>query len=257
MLVVLNFMKKSPYAIEHLRDKLASEKKLQKLKKTYSLKYLEIKDSNSAPFWNVKWSIYNGLQQQDSITKDRIRTTASFLPKTAKRILDIGIGHGWVEELIENRDVELYGNDISDQAIKDVKRRFQGKFLTQSLYNLKYKKNFFDTIFLLEVLEHVPPSMTFKVLSDIRNILKSQGYFILSVPTNEGLEHMFGNPNGHVRMYTIPLISAELQLAGFKVIKLKTLYAFNKYYIFKKMIAKYLWKNHWHPNNIIILAQKI
>jgi TolB-like protein len=71
---------------------------------------------------------------------------------------------------------------------------------------------------------------------------------------NEGLEEMKDNPNGHLRMYTEDLITAELRLAGFKVLAVKTLFAFKNFYKVKKIIARIL-KNRWKPNNIIVLAQ--
>lgn len=246
----------SPYQTEQHRNELATLGKLQELKKTYTSKYPEIRDENSARFWNHRLANHEELHQQDGMTQDRIKIAARFLPQYADRVLDIGIGHGWVEELIVKRNIEIYGNDISDQTIKNLKNRFQGFFSVQSLYKLHYKKQFFDAIFLLEVLEHVPPSKTLRVLKKIRNLLKPHGCLILSVPTNEGLDVMPDNPNGHVRMYTIPLIRAELELCGFKVINLKTLYAFRRNYTLKKLLA-YIWRNRWRPNNIVVLAQKI
>src|SRR5579885_2818701 len=239
-------MKRSPYDIEYYRTELAILGKLNLLKTTYSSKLPEIKDENSNSFWNYRLAKYETLSQQDGMTKDRIRIAAKFLPLGVKSVLDIGVGHGWIEELIVKRHIDLYGNDISDRAIKNIKKRFAGSFSVQSLYNLQYEKEFFDAIFLLEVLEHIPPSKTFKVLKKIWSLLKARGYFILSVPMNEGLEFMSDNPNGHVRLYTIPLICAELNLAGFKVLKLKTLYAFSKNYTLKKILT-YLWKGHWKP----------
>jgi SAM-dependent methyltransferase len=121
---------------------------------------------------------------------------------------------------------------------------------------MKYKQGFFDVVFMLEVLEHVPPSKTFFLLKNLKRFLKSDGILILSVPTNEGLDGMESNPNGHVRMYTEDLIRTELKISGFEIIEIKTLYAFSNLYTFKKIIAKIL-KNHWEPNGIIVKAKPL
>ncbi len=84
--------------------------------------------------------------------------------------------------------------------------------------------------------------------------MKKNGFFIISIPTNEGLEKMKNNPSGHVRIYTENLIRAELKIEGFRILKLKTLYAFKNFYSFKKVSSKFL-KNRWRPNNIVILAK--
>jgi 2-polyprenyl-3-methyl-5-hydroxy-6-metoxy-1,4-benzoquinol methylase len=250
-------MNLSSYSIEHKRAQLAKEGKLDQLRLLYTPKYPEIKDENTAPFWNERYRRRSPLAEQDGMTRDRVRITANFYPASTlpkSTVLDIGIGDGWLEEILELKNVQLYGNDISDIAIRNAKQRFKGEFNIQSIYHLKYDR-LFDAIFLLEVLEHIPPSKTFKVLGDIYKLLKPHGYFILSVPTNEGLETMPNNPNSHLRMYTIPLIHAELEMAGFLVSQVKTLYAFPTHYALKKLLTR-IWPNRWQPNNIIIQARK-
>src|SRR6266511_4726699 len=113
-------MPKSAYQIEHKRSELAAQGRLSELRQLYSAKYPEIKDENSSHFWNERLEGRQPLRMQDGMTRDRTKLAARFLPPWAKYVLDIGIGSGWVEELIEGRDVKLYGNDISDIAIKQI-----------------------------------------------------------------------------------------------------------------------------------------
>src|SRR3989304_2736452 len=96
---------------------------------------------------------------------------------------------------------------------------------------MRCPQRFFDAIFALEGLEHVAPSKIFNSLEKMRN-----------------------NPSGHTRTYTENLIRAELKIAGFKILKLKTLYAFKSFYGFKKISSKIL-RNRWKPNDIVVLAK--
>lgn len=261
----LSNMRKLAFAIEHKRAELAAAGKLKELRKLYSSKYPEIKDENTSSFWNERYEQRTPLAEKDGMTRDRVRIAASFLPSSAMDILDIGMGDGWLEEEFESKDLptrymNVFGNDISDVTIERLHLRFADRFLScaftvESLYKMRYQKDMFDAVFLLEVLEHVPPSKTFKLLKDIHEFLKPDGCLILSVPTNEGLESMSSNPNSHVRMYTVPLITTELKLAGFTVQQIKTIYAFSSYYRLKKLLMR-VWRNHWRPNNIIIQACK-
>jgi len=246
-----------PFEIEKNRQKIAETANLEKLKTTYSNNLPEINDLNTAPFWDERLNKKHTLQMEDGMTQERIKAAFEFLPMTVKKVLDIGVGYGFIEEMLSSRrsSLEFYGNDISDIAIEYIKSRFPGKYKVESVYTMEYPKEFFDAVFLLEVLEHITPSKTFVVLGKIKKVLKKSGYFILSVPMNEGLEHMKNNPNGHVRMYTPQLITAELKIAGFEVMKYKTIYAFPSMYWLKSQIAK-VWKR-WKPNNIIILARSI
>lgn len=246
---------KKPFLVERARQILASINDLATLKKTYALKYAEIKNLNTSVFWNKKLSDKTSLEKQDGMTKDRIKAAFNFVPKNAGKILDIGAGHGFVEELIgKNKKIKIYGNDISNAAVKKLKGNFKGNFRKESVYRMKYPKRFFDAILMLEVLEHIPPSKVFNVLKKVREFLRKRGSFIVSVPTNEGLEKMKENLNRHTRTYTENLIRAELKIAGFKVVELKTLYAFKNFYVFKKISSKIL-RNRWKPNDIVILAK--
>jgi len=244
---------KKPFLVERARQILASISDLDSLRKMYDSKYAEIKNLNTSSFWNSKLQ-ESKLGKQDGMTKDRVKTAFGFLPRNAKRVLDIGAGNGFIEELLNRKNVKIFGNDISDVSIKNLKNRFRGQFRKESIYRMRYSKRFFDAIFALEVLEHVAPSKIFNSLKKIRKILRINGSLIISVPTNEGLEKMKNNPSGHTRTYTENLIRAELKIAGFKILKLKTLYAFKSFYGFKKISSKIL-RNRWKPNDIVVLAK--
>jgi 2-polyprenyl-3-methyl-5-hydroxy-6-metoxy-1,4-benzoquinol methylase len=249
--------KKNPYIIEKLRQSLASKNNLDGLKVLYDKPTAQIPNLNTASFWNKRIEQDLDHVPPDGMTNDRIDIAYKFMPKNVNRILDIGAGYGYIEHLIsKNKNIKIYGNDISENAIKNLNRRFSGNFRLESVYKMKYKPNMFDAIFMLEVLEHIPPGRTFKVLEDVKRFLTKNGSVIISVPTNEGLEKMQHNLNGHVRMYTKDLITAELRIAGFKVISVKTLSAFRNLYIFKKLISKVL-RSKWEPNDIIIVAKSV
>ncbi len=212
----------------------------------------EIVDLNTSSFWDIRLADPLILRSQDGMTKDRIKLACDFLPNNAKRILDIGAGKGFLEEMLcKRKGIKIYGNDISEVSIRSLKMRFKGDFIKGSIYNIKYPPRSFDVIYVLEVLEHIPPSKIFAVLGRIKSFLKKSGTLIASVPSNEVLEQMDDNPNAHVRDYTKELIKAELKLAGFKVVRIETLYAFKQYYFLKKLIARII-PNRWQPNNIVL-----
>lgn len=249
--------KKNPFNVEKCRQNLAESGDLVTLSRMYSSSFKEIKNLNTSKFWDSKFSKHEDLSRQDGMTKERIKIVSSFIPDSAKKVLDIGAGAGFIEELIFKREnIEIYANDISSNAIRNLEQRFKGNFTVKSIYKMNYSGNFFDAILSLEVLEHIPPHKIMSVLSNIRKILKKKGILILSIPTNEGLEYMKNNPNGHVRCYTIPLIKAELEMMGFEIFKVRTLMAFKNYYFIKKVLTKIL-INRWKPNVIVIKAKKI
>jgi 2-polyprenyl-3-methyl-5-hydroxy-6-metoxy-1,4-benzoquinol methylase len=248
-------LQKKAFQLEKNRQKLAFMGELSVLNEKYKQSLPEIKNLNTSKFWDQRIDARIDHGPGDGMTRERVDIAYKFMPKRAMKVLDIGAGYGYIEKLLcINPNIEIFGNDISPNAIENLQKRFKGKFKLESLYKMKYKSEFFDAIFMLEVLEHVPPSKTFGLLADIKRMLKKRGYLILSVPMNEGLEEMKDNPNGHVRIYTQALIKAELEIADYDVLSSKMLYAFNTHYMLKKLISK-ISRNRWQPNNIVLLAQ--
>ncbi len=242
-----------------VRENFIREDEINKFKKTYQKQINREANFNTGKFWDEKFStIESSLSSQDGMTKDRVRTAYNFIPKGAKRILDIGAGLGFIEELLsKNPHASITGIDVSSNAIKSLKGRFKGNFKQASLYSISFPVSSFDVILALEVLEHIPASKIFSILRKINKFIKRGGYFILSVPMNEGLEKMKDNPNGHSRAYTENIITTELQISGFKVIDLKKFIAFKDFYFVKSRILSRVLKDRWMPNNIVIKAQKI
>src|SRR5438067_432547 len=71
------------------------------------------------------------LSDQDGLTKDRVKIASSYIPKQAIKILDVGAGYGFVEELLEKDDrLKIYGIDISQEGVQLLSKRFQGEFKT-------------------------------------------------------------------------------------------------------------------------------
>ncbi len=244
------------FSMEKLRKKLLKLKKRKKLLATYSKKYPQIKDENSSKFWDKKLTNEENLIHP--MEKDRIRIVAKLIKK-GDNVLNLGIGKGELENYLYTKfsnTISWTGTDITENWFKKLKKNFpKWKFRKTKLTKLPFKTNLFDTIYLLEVLEHIQPDKTFKVLYEIKRVLKKNGLFIISVPINEGLESMFPkNPNAHVRIYSKNLIEFELKEVGFKIKKIHKLTAFSKFYHIKKLINNIL--KIKHSNNLIIIAKK-
>lgn len=249
----------NPFKIERVRDSLAKNRKLKELKKTYALKLAEIEDLNKPELWNGLISKNIEREKKSPITKDRIKTVISAIKKGRGKLLDVGFGYGFIEEVLRDSHFILHGIDISPLAVKRIKKKVKGNFRISSILKIPYKDDFFDIVLALEVLEHITPSNTFNALNELKRVLKAKGLMIISVPINEQLEKKCKqglNPSGHVRGYTQELIKSELEIAGFKLVQEKLLYAFERFYILKKFLQRTILKNRWSPNNIIIIARK-
>jgi len=249
------------FKIESKRRQLARNKEYKKLKLTYLRNFPEIEDINSPEFWNELNRNNIVSSKNNPMASDRINIICQLIPKGTEKILNIGFGSAQLEKQIfsTSQNFNWYGIDISNKSVEKASKLYlEAKFKIGSITNLEYQKSFFDCVIASEVLEHIKPSEIFKSLKEVKRVLKPKGYFIVSIPINEGLKKLVknnNNPNGHVRVYSLNLIKAELEITSFKVIKTIFLYAFNKKYKLKTLIIKLL-PSLKKPNNIIIIAQK-
>lgn len=254
----------SPFVIEDLRNELALKKDFVNLKKTYDLNYPEIEDYNSSKFWDKLNQKFGSELKNNPMARDRLRWVADYIRGNAKDnsiILNVGFGSCELEKQLLYKENYIWsGVDISSKSVKNASEKFpSANFSLGNLNDLVLTNNRYDYVILLEVLEHIKPRKTLKVLSKIYEALKVGGKIIVSVPLNEGLEEMINNaqnPNAHLRVYTPTLIVAELQISGFQVIKQRVLYAFNSFYILKSIFVNILAKGFRLPNDIIIIARK-
>lgn len=255
---------KDPFTVEKIRQHLAERENYSNLKKMYSAKLPAVKNINTAKFWDSKINLEKAIHKKSPIVKDRINVVFQFIKSTKirkGRLLDIGVGYGLIEKKLSKykKEISLTGIDISKKAITAAKSKFKGNFKIGSANNLEFPDEKFDTVIALEILEHIPPKDTFKVFSEVKKVLRQDGYFIISVPMNEGLEELVKsgkNLNAHLRIYTKDLLKAELHLSGFKIIKDKELFAFSNKYRLKTILSRTVLPKRWRPNIVIILAQK-
>lgn len=254
--------KQNPFRVEEFRDFLANKGLLSKFKSTYSENYSSIEDLNSSVFWNKIFLTSGPKEIESSIVKDRIQNIIKIVSKKSGKLLDVGLGYGFLEkELLKAKlkNILLHGIDVSDVAIQEAKKNLTGKFIKGSILKIPFENSFFDIILCLEVLEHISPYLTFVALQELFRVLKKNGILIITIPINEGLEVMYKkgiNPSSHVRIYTEKIIKSELKIAGFTILKEKYFYAFRNCYFLKKILKETIFRNRWKPNNLLIVARK-
>lgn len=250
------------FSIEARRRNLAQVKNFRDLRETYNLN-INIPDFNSGVFWDSKFDSpkEHEIAKRNPMEKERNETALKwFCELPLRRTLNIGCGDGNFEKLIFESKLEVKHDaiDMAKKTISVLKRKYPVmNFFVKDALKDDLGKKVYSVVTLFEVLEHISPRDTFKLLRKINGALQQSGFFMISVPMNEGLEEMYpNNPNAHLRCYSKELIFAELQISGFTPIKYKEFYAFNKNYGLKTFLAQHIFKSRWKPNNILILAQK-
>lgn len=203
----------------------------------------------------------------------------NFSPKNTLKVLDIGVGDGIYEAMLENKirkKCQFYGVDISSKQLERTKKYLHdAKVVDLNTQKLPYADLSFDIVIASEILEHVfyPEN----ILKEAERVLKKGGFLLLTFP-NSGSIHLrlsllfagsspllnYPQNQEHIRFFTDSDILKILG-AGFKMIKKSGIssFLFDKWNFFGKIPVPRLLQiagNKLFPNlalgNLLIL-QKI
>src|SRR5262249_25267693 len=106
-------------------------------------------------------------------------------------VLDLGCGVGHLLPHICRYARCVYGADISDQSIARANARFSGTKAFAGAFTptqLRSQQTRFDSIFVVEVIEHLYDEALDTLLADVRNLLAPGGVVIFTTPNDEILE---------------------------------------------------------------------
>ncbi len=128
---------------------------------------------------------YNKIAESFDKKRDWIPPDFTILEQyinKGERILDLGCGNGRFKEIVGTK-ADYYGTDVSEKLIEIAKTRYpNGKFVVTQPLDLPFENDFFDKIFCLAVLHHIPSKKFRKdFLREIKTKLKPGGKLILIV----------------------------------------------------------------------------
>jgi len=97
------------------------------------------------------------------------------------KFLDVGCAGGQLLSAIRERGYETYGVELSEEAAQSARERFGLSVVTGDVHSAKFEQNFFDTVFLGDVLEHIPNPVS--VMNEIYRITKPNALVVILCPT--------------------------------------------------------------------------
>ncbi len=163
-----------------------------------------------------------------------------------KTVLDVGCWTGQFAKRILIKTKSVTGVDIEANAIKLAKKNCpKGSFYEGDARKLQFKKNTFDVVTFLDVIEHVPKGTELTCLKEIHRVLKPKGILILCTPFNHPLS-VISDPMfwvfGH-RHYSEKTLRDLLTKAGFTIPKVVTTGTFWRIIYFNvSMITKHIFR---------------
>jgi len=108
-----------------------------------------------------------------------------------ERILEIGFGTGLTFMNLHETYREIHGLDLTADvcAVQAAfaARHVQTELRRGNVLEMPYEGNFFDTVLLISILEHLKPQEQFKAFAEIERVLKPGGQVIYGVPIERPL----------------------------------------------------------------------
>jgi 2-polyprenyl-3-methyl-5-hydroxy-6-metoxy-1,4-benzoquinol methylase len=183
------------------------------------------------------------LKARDRLWNRRLRILRSTRKKGS--LLDVGAGIGQFLFIARGTYDQVYGTEVSTEAIRIAREKYNLDLLEGTLENLEKKGQLFDNISLFHVLEHVPDPRS--LLRTCHSLLSDGGILVIAVPNEvtsfrawlkrklvkAGLRKprgvgKFGLPRitlteqtseVHLSHFTPPVLRRLLQSSGFSILK--------------------------------------
>ncbi len=137
-------------------------------------------------------------------------------PAVSGRVLEIGCGTGNFTGLLAERATSVTAVDLNPEYVEAARRRWDGdprlSFHCRDATAADWDAEF-DTIVLLDVLEHIEDDAGF--LGALYRALRPGGTLILKVPSGEWLYGSLDRAIGHHRRYTKASLGRALGNAGY------------------------------------------
>ncbi len=139
---------------------------------------------------------YNLISEDFSRTRDKFWEELGFLSEYVDdndKVLDLGCGNGRLSELFQEKNLDYFGVDFSERLIEIASKKHpQLKFQVADALNLPFPGNFFDKVFSIAVLHHIPSrELRLRFLIETKRVLKPGGSLAITVWRFHKLEALF------------------------------------------------------------------
>jgi ubiquinone/menaquinone biosynthesis C-methylase UbiE len=159
----------------------------------------------------------------------------------AKNILDFGCGPGSFLSVLGEAHPEIHGVgvDIASPQIEFAREKV-GKAFPNIRFELLHDDRLpfpdasFDAVTCIEVVEHIHPFLAAKILSEIRRVLRPDGYVVLTTPNYRSLWPLIefllerASPvkyhEQHISKFTPNSLVKFMETCGFEATSLKSIF---------------------------------
>lgn len=133
--------------------------------------------------------------------------------------LEVGSGVGSITKFFYNED--FWGLDVNSDYVLECNKTFGKHFRVGDITSTSYwKSNFFDTVLMVNVLEHVEDDVV--ALDNVNVMLKNEGLLVGLYPAHSFLWSGVDVADGHFRRYSKRDLKQKFRSCGFEIIKFES-----------------------------------
>lgn len=215
----------------------------------------------SGNFYDDKY--YSKLNPEDKIERralikspEQLFLETVFSPRPGEKVLDVGCGPGIILGMLEETGADLWGIDISENAVEIAKKRVSkpAQIICGSADPLPFGDGAFDHILAWGVIEHFPSIAS--ILKEMARCVKVGGHVIIMVPNAYYYKFVwdtFRKGSGPRRLQEIEALYAFgewkslIEKAGLSVIKSARHNKFDKPRLawLRNMLIPFYFSNHF------------
>jgi O-antigen biosynthesis protein len=143
-------------------------------------------------------------------------------------VLDIGCNNGMIRDYLKTK--KYFGVDLDKKSIEKIKGEgFHAQAVDLNKEQIPFKKEKFDYILLLDIIEHVADPRN--LISSSKSRLKPEGKLVITLPNdyhflnkvrfllNKPLTEDVFSPYGHLHFFPIKMGEHLLESLGLKIVK--------------------------------------
>jgi len=203
-----------------------------------------------------KYKRYKDMKKMQGIYFPKSVLEEEIQPKS--KVLDIGCAFGFFLKLCDEYNLETYGLDISDYAIRKAKKITKAKLYLRDINDMLdiFPKEYFGLVTMFDIIEHVKsPS---DLLTEVHRVLKRGAKIVITTPNVNAIAKLlkgsqwvgFSDPT-HLYLFTSDSLKFLVEKNGFIVTKLET-----SFHPFPKFLQKIL-NRTGKGGEIWLVAKKI
>lgn len=201
----------------------------------------------SKEYYDLKYC-RNRENFSENKVKDYLTALKYLKPGSDDKILDIGCGKGDIIKECSRAGAYAVGIDYSSSAGKLSKENANENVVLASATYLPFRKDTFNKITFMEVIEHLDDNDIEKCLKEINRVLNANGYVFVSTPNSWSriinmfsLNTMYSEDPYHINVKNPSQLKNIFKENGFNIKIINVVEYSYGYPIWKKILRKLLY----------------